>query len=344
MRKSSKTSFLDFRDLYKKEHFLKTKQITEKIDFKIKKLASNKMVIKHVDKFCDHLIKKPSASIILKLFFDLLGKSKFPTLYEEKKIEIKPFKHSNKKAPIGIKGPNWINALMQFIIHIPSILNIFDFAPKSFLPFNVFIDCYQQDRKNLSELSISSEILFECLYRKVSKKFINNYGRIDIYKILKTLISLIIEKDEKNFENDEKNISFLSFHPEWQITIDSDNRDFESYIENTLALNKPKEILISYKWFSKGRKKRFSSRMKPKKNIFINNFFYELDAFIEYREDDFFMGNYITYLKIDNEWYQCEDSKIKKIESNNLFIPLLRSILLHYKLIYLNQRLIYRLL
>lgn len=57
---------------------------------------------------------------------------------------------------------------------------------------------------------------------------------------------------------------------------------------------------------------------------------YELDAFIELRSDGANV-NFVTFVKIDGGWYQCDDERITQIRSYYLSGPLQRSVLLHYK-------------
>jgi hypothetical protein len=54
---------------------------------------------------------------------------------------------------------------------------------------------------------------------------------------------------------------------------------------------------------------------------------YELDAFIEMRMET----QYVAYVKIGGNWYQCDDDQIAIIQSNCLMVPMSRAILFHYK-------------
>ena len=229
-----------------------------------------------------------------------------------------------------------MNALIQFILHIPSLKLMFDFTPKSFLPFNIFIDSYDHDRafqKNYS--SINSEILFECLYKKFPEKhFIKNKSRIDLFKILNLIMGSFFE--DENMLHFQKNINLLAFHPQWQIVLDSKQTlSFETYIEDMVDNSHymPKELLISYKWFSNGKKIAFKKNLKAKKNIFLKKDIYQLDAFIEFRADNNSFGSYITYLNVNNIWYQFYEAKRKKIKTDHLYLALKKSILLHYKIV-----------
>ncbi len=64
---------------------------------------------------------------------------------------------------------------------------------------------------------------------------------------------------------------------------------------------------------------------------------YDLDAFIELRPDGNFVG-FVAYVKVGGVWYQCDGDRITQMRSNCLAIPLIRAVLLHYRLIDLYQK------
>lgn len=76
----------------------------------------------------------------------------------------------------------------------------------------------------------------------------------------------------------------------------------------------------------------FLSEKSTKKQIFTQPDLccYELDAFIELRSDNVNV-NFVTFVKVDGSWYQCDDSRITQLRSNQLNGCLQRSVLLHYK-------------
>lgn len=59
-------------------------------------------------------------------------------------------------------------------------------------------------------------------------------------------------------------------------------------------------------------------------------FLYDLDAFIEKRVNEG-VGCFVTYVKFEGSWYQCDQERITLLRSNSLSNPLRRSILLHYR-------------
>lgn len=62
---------------------------------------------------------------------------------------------------------------------------------------------------------------------------------------------------------------------------------------------------------------------------------YELDAFIELRSDGTNV-NFVTFVKLEGSWYQCDDERITQLRSYHLSGSLQRSVLLHYKRLSLN--------
>jgi len=196
--------------------------------------------------------------------------------------------------PIGLRPVDlegWINAFMQFVLFVPSFSELFFFAPRSFQPFRDFMDQYHLDQQEGRSLSSVHSL---SLVRCLSAKFPlpRIMGEERFYQILYALM------DE--------------LHPNWEIYPD---------LEGALQTGRPQDLLIA------PRKEAL-----PTKQFFTqpDSFCYDLDAFIELRPDGA-AANFITYVKIDGGWYQCDDERITLLRSNCLSVPLNRSILLHYK-------------
>ncbi len=321
------------------------------LDQKVKVFAKDKIASKH---FLGKVIEKfqnSEAQAIIRLFGNLF-KHKNPIFYERKVFNLPKKLDDNlgdKTVPIGIFGYNWINALMQFIMHVPSLKNMFNYTPKSFSSFNIFIDSYEED-KALGRLvaTMNSDILINCLFKKFAEKFfIVNKGKIDVYKILSLIMDSFFEEKISLDFLESQNSDLLAFQPKWQIVYDVNKKvSIEQYILDILnKKNKvPKELLVALKWFSNGRRFVMNKKNCPRKKIlfWVDNSYsrhLDLDAFIEYRQDGKDSGDYITYLKIDETWYQCNDARICTVPSNNLQIALSRSIMLHYNCKYSNKRL-----
>jgi hypothetical protein len=321
----------------------KNPNLNEDINNKVSYLAKDKFPNKHKH-FEDISSKNNGAKAILKLFYEMLNLTKSNILLNEN-IRYLPKNRSalkkNKNAPIGILGINYLNALLQFMVNIDSIKNMFQFTPKSFFYFNFFFETYENEKKNnLDILSLRSDYILNFLLKKFNEKyFILNKGKIDLYKILSLIMSILFIDNPLNldFLNNES-IDFLSFKPNSKIIFDIEKKcSLENYIFDFIKKSKisPKELLISFKWFEGSERFYLNKKSLPKtKFLFFDNYIsliYELDTFIEYRDDSLTFGSYITYVKIDNIWYQIEDDKICIIKENNLSIALSNSILLHYK-------------
>jgi hypothetical protein len=75
----------------------------------------------------------------------------------------------------------------------------------------------------------------------------------------------------------------------------------------------------------------FVTQSTLKKQIFVDpSLYYDLDAFIEMRPDGGSV-NYITYVKVEGSWFQCDNERITQMRSDTLCVPMQKGILFHYK-------------
>lgn len=78
-----------------------------------------------------------------------------------------------KSIPIGLKPVDpegWINSLMQFILFVPGFAEFFFFSPRSFQPFQEFIDQYHQDQQEKKTFSSANGVaIFRFLRSKLSE-------------------------------------------------------------------------------------------------------------------------------------------------------------------------------
>ncbi len=190
-----------------------------------------------------------------------------------------------RREPIGLRPVDpegWLNALMQFIIFIPGFAELFFFAPRSFYPFQEFIDQYHQDQQEKRSLSTANGLT---LYRFIASKLPN----LTLQEIFQFLIRVL--------------------HPKWGM--------HKTAVE-AFQSGYPSDIFV------------LESNLKKQLFTEPDFFCYDLDAFVELRPDGASV-NFITYVKIDGTWFQCDDDRITLLRSNCLTVPLHRSILLHYK-------------
>jgi hypothetical protein len=243
----------------------------------------------------------------------------FCRLLNEKNKEQKKKNNIGKK-PIGIRGDGYnglINALMQFIIHTPSLRNIFNFVPKSLRLFNSFIDQYEMDEERGVLSVCDSKKITAFILEQLSclKKGMAISEALSVYEVLDFLTRLV----------DTKYVGeILTFHYEKRIS--SEDNFIENYFRENFTDNiLPYEYLLCVK----------ESLLKEKPILLPLHYFigqktyYDLDSFIEYRKAE----NYVAYLKVGGCWYQCDDERVMALRSNNLSMPLSYGVLFHYKMV-----------
>lgn len=190
-----------------------------------------------------------------------------------------------RKPPIGLRPVDpegWLNALMQFILYIPGFAELFFFAPRSFYPFQEFIDQYFNDREENCTISSANGV--------------------DLFRFLRTKLQQITL--DEMFQ-----LFIRTLNPKWEI---------HKTIEDALRSKYPVDFFVTE---SCSRRQFFTAP---------DFFCYDLDAFIELRPDGVSV-NFITYVKHEGVWYQCDDDRITQLRSTSLAMPLSRAILLHYQ-------------
>jgi hypothetical protein len=224
-----------------------------------------------------------------------------------------------------------LNAILQFILFLPSFRDIFSFIPRSFTLLVDFLDQYAHDQKN-NELvsSADSNQLFRLLYEKMPSTFFPlASGEFEAKEFLFALVKAIFGKMPPLSHS-------LPFHPEWHAVWDV-SLPFSCAVD---LPSRPLEMLLTFK--NGGPFPEISSAELATRRLIQRQFFtqpdsycYDLDAFIEYRPDGkSSRGIYVSYLKNEGIWYQCDDERITPLRSNHLNMPLYRSVLLHYKRIW----------
>jgi len=230
----------------------------------------------------------------------------------------------SSKLPIGLQSNHyafWLNALMQFVIFVPTLRALFDYTPKSFLYFNLFIDQYLKEQKEeLLFCSFDSMLLLDALASYFQKSF---YFHREVFDLFGLLIQ--IKKSAGFFKKE-------------LLEIEIDRENLEEKLRDNLPFL-PSEILATQKYPFLLKDKALlsepnsqnSQTKRVKTQFFFKHCFYELDAFIEYREDIIKGGSYLAYLKDGGIWYQCDDLRIVPMRSKHLQMAINRSLLLHYK-------------
>jgi hypothetical protein len=241
-----------------------------------------------------------------------------------------------KYFPIGLNRCDehcWINALMQFLLFVPSLREIFSFTPQSLYPFNKFIDQYFHDVEEKRSISQADSLeVMRCLLGKFPKLFLE----IGVANLLETI--RVISRCACAMTSMES----AGLRIEWQILWDPNQElSFQKVIEQSVA---PPEVLIGlhslYDPEMRKKPQALFCRTVPRQYFSsVSSVCYEIDAFIEHRAGD--VGEpaiYLTYLKINGTWVQCADERIMPLHrSPQLDLPLRRSILFHYRRVFVGQ-------
>lgn len=227
-------------------------------------------------------------------------------------------RHSSKRSihrhhiPIGLGRCELftpLNAIMQFILFLPTYRDTFTFAPRSYATLSDFIDQYALDQdRNLPVSSADSNQLLRLLIQKMpTYLFQAQNERLDMKGFINVLIKTVLGKSPTTHCDLHWDLSFP-----FSSSIDLPSRPPELFVTIKEQINPESCHLIQRQFFT-----------KP------DSFCYDLDAFIEYRPDGR-VADYITYLKAEGTWYQCDDDRIFPMRSNQLNPALYRSVLLHY--------------
>lgn len=222
-----------------------------------------------------------------------------------------------KYIPIGLPSCEpllFLNALMQFILFIPDLREIFSVAPHSFQPINDFIEQYLFDQgKNRTVSCADTNRLIQLLFHKLPSYFFRDTSTIDLAEFLFAIVQAAFGKITPTVCNS------IAFCPEWHAKWDP-KFPFSCAID---LPSRPPQLLVSIK-----NTDQMPLCLLIQRQFFTNpdSFCYDLDAFIEYQE-----GYYAAYLKTaDGVWYRCLDTNVMAIRSTHLQVPLARSIFLHY--------------
>jgi hypothetical protein len=364
-------SCCDERKKGNKNPFAKEKFLDDKTtDDRIQEVAIEKISTRHVGVICGKLVATTTApAFFMRFFTDLFTKKRnkdvglSSTPSDDRLMPKYGCSDTDEtRVPIGIAGVknnSWINALMQYIIFVPSLRSLFDFAPRSLVSFSNFLDKYHCDQqKNKAVTLAESSSLLLCLMKNFPK-FFSYYcnGDIDLYGVL-SLLSHSIQSSNTKMLYKQKNKSNSA---EWHIVCrkrrcdclsldqhiaDSIRKLQKKDSNNNGAFYFPLELVVAFKKCG-GRKyddQEFISHpaFQAKTQYFFSDkglfsVCYNLEAFIEQRPDSGNSCFYVTYVKINGSWYQCDDERVKQIRSHNLNGPITRGVLFYYKRIRIGE-------
>lgn len=282
------------------------------------------------------LLATASAPNVVMAFLPIPKKEVKDSLHKETRL-VSSVPSKKEYWPIGIircEYNRWVNALMQFLLCIPSLSEMFAYTPKSLSPFIDFIDLYRKEQRQGKSVTTANPIkILEALRKKSQFGFFLNKEPFQLFfDVLQFLMQNVLSKNELSYEIEGADL--IALHPEWIISLDEEKLgSWEENIESSLHKEGldlfPKELLV-FLGVSNSE-----SSLLAKKQFFLSrnhipSALYEMNAFVEFRPDRD-KGDYLTYVKVEGEWLQCDDNRIIQLRSGNLPIALRRSFLFHYK-------------
>ncbi len=320
----------NFNDLYhRKRKFVPGRGVKKerRTDHKILDFALEKLT--H-SSFNSQLLATAEAPKIVSV---LISEFFFQLPVKNKVIQLEKEVHDNKSImrPIGIpfcEYNSWINALIQLIIFLPSLSEMFIYTTYTLSAFIDFIDQYKKDQKaSKAVTSAKSSKLLEGLRKKFPHRHLK---KARLFEVLDDLMKSV---DSSENENENEFSDLLALHPSWRLQLVPSEKSFEKRVEErikeqlfcqTSYFQAPSELLV-------GLEPDVEILLKKKFYLFNAQLAYELDAFIEYRPETADRGSYIVYLQIEHSWYQCDNTRIIQLRSINLPIVFKRAILFHYR-------------
>jgi hypothetical protein len=251
----------------------------------------------------------------------------------------------SRRIPIGLKRKRhfpfssewfWVNpfnALMQFLMFLPGFADLFFFAPKSFQPFQDFIDQYKRDQQENRAVSSANTLSLACCAMKKLPSALFK-GEFDFYQFFQHLVKALFPSLPILLASPLKSCfpDSLAFHPQWHVIWDANQKKtLEEWVQEKYR-ERPPELLVSIQGVGE------MSCNLIQRQFFTSSewFYYDLDAFIEMRPDNQLISS-VAYLKVEGSWYQCDDDRISQLRSNCLNLPLCRSVLLHYRRVELGR-------
>lgn len=219
---------------------------------------------------------------------------------------------AGRQVPIGLnRCPLFppINAVMQLTLFLPIFRELFAFAPRSYAALSDFLDQYAFDQENILPISTAdSSRLCRLLIQKMEGSL---FDRFEVLPFIQGLVRTVLGKAPHSIHEFVWDTA-LPF----STATDIPSRPHELFVTIRNRLRPESCHMIQRQFFT-----------KP------DSYCYDLDAFVEFRPDGQW-GDYITYLKVDGSWYQCDDERISQMRSTHLNMVLHRGVLLHYQRIW----------
>lgn len=230
-----------------------------------------------------------------------------------------------KGYPIGllpVEGGDFLNALMQLLLFVPTLRDLFAYVPQSLQPFSHFIDQYLLDMQNReSAVSVDTAPLLHCLRAKFPHLFISRTDPVQLHDIVLHFHAAAVGLPL---------VQAGCLKPEWQLVWHPEEPLMLQFVDKCEWL-----VGINKNQVHANRKKVLESHYVLSDRISC----FELDGFIEYRPDEQGMGAYFAYLKMDEGWVQCRNERISLLNRGTMLqVSLRRGVLFHYRKISLRKQ------
>ena len=238
-----------------------------------------------------------------------------------KRAKYPPWKRGfGRQIPIGLKSSEpygWINAWIQFLLFLPGIPDCFFFAPRAFDPFREFADQYLLDQEESQPISSAQGInLVQCLLRVLPASVLRLKNGVDFYAVLRAFCSSLTLPPS------------MELSPERHLVVEENSlKTLDDPLHQHMRQN-PAHFLLAIQG-EKGSLQQCN--VKHCFSYLESSRCYDLDAFVEKRPGDKSTAMFVTYVKVEGSWYQCDDERIISFRSTALKEALKRSFLLHFK-------------
>jgi hypothetical protein len=218
-----------------------------------------------------------------------------------------------KQGPIGLRrlsSYTWVNALMQLLLFLPEFPDAVSFLPRSLEAFRSFVERYRFDQQQGRAVSEANHAaLIGCLKDKLSQQFFRYPEWVDLYAVFVGICELI------------------SLRYETKVVWDVGSGLSLQQLAHKKLEQKPPELLVALR----GVKHHNCCPIQRQFFTSPDWLCYDLDAFVECRPDGQAEAEYITYIKSEGIWHQCDHERVTAMRSSALTTSLQRSILLHYR-------------
>lgn len=240
---------------------------------------------------------------------------------ERKKNKDSRFFLAQGVIPIGLKKCDsypWINALMQFLLFLPTCREILSYIPKSLQGIKEFADRIISDAEGKRSISTGDGLYAaSCLLNRFPELFKGEDQIVNLDEAVQRLWASASLRPER---------------PNWQLLWDSSKRFEDLFSKESVAA--AFEWLIGLQQlYECSSHELFQGECLQRHYLLKETHSYmEMDAFIEARPDEGKKIGYFAYLKVGGTWVQCADEKISRLKSSrSLELPLQRGILFHFR-------------